>query len=114
MNQAIVCDFCNETFTLEPKGIETTTVGDLEIQYFTCPKCHRKFLVLATDPEMRELIARRQEIAAKIKVARVAKARPKSFKRLTKELDAVVKAQERKLAELKRLGRKALREVAAP
>ncbi len=114
MNQAVVCDYCNEMFTPEPGAFETMTVGDLEIQYFTCPKCHRKFLVLATDPEMRKLIAQRQEIAAKIKMARVEKARPKVFKRLAKELDAVINAQKRKLPELKRLGRKALREEAAP
>ncbi len=108
MNNAVTCNYCNEMFLVDRKDVMTQTDGDLEIQYFACPKCHRKFLVLATDPEMRELIAHRQKVATKIKMAKVAKARPKVFKQLARELELVENAQKRKLPEMKRLGWAAL------
>lgn len=108
MNSAVTCNYCNEMFLVDRKDVVTKTDGDLEIQYFACPKCHRKFLVMATDPEMRKLIAMRQQIATQIKMARVAKAGPKTFQRLARELELVAQAQKRKLPEMKRRGWAAL------
>ncbi|MCM1439178.1 MAG: hypothetical protein NC131_08245 [Roseburia sp.] len=108
MNTVVTCNYCGEMFCAENENIVTRAEGDLEIQYLTCSNCNRKFLVLATDPEMRGLIAQRQQIAKKIKMARLAKAKPQTLKRLAQELDAVKKVQERKLPGLKRLGRAAL------
>lgn len=105
MKQAIVCNACKEMFVAERKDIISVTDGDLEIQYFSCPKCHKKYLVLAADEEMRGLIERYKKVAAKFKAAHIGKFRAAEIRKFERELAEIKKKQMQKRPELNRLGR---------
>lgn len=108
MNQAVTCNNCREMFVVENNNISTMMDGNLEVQYFSCPKCGKKYLVLATDGEMRELIARYKKIAMRLRIAHKSKSRSATIRKYERELEAVKKSQMKKLPELKRLGQEVL------
>ncbi len=108
MNQAVVCNACREMFVVEQKDIVTMTDGDLEIQYFSCPKCHKKYLVLAADEEMRGLIEQYKKVAAKFKAAHIGRFRAAEIRKLERELAEIKSKQMKKRPELDRLGRECL------
>lgn len=104
MNQVVTCNACQKMFNVEPKDIVTTRDGDLEVQYFSCQWCFKKYLVLATDGEMRDLIAQYKQVAMKMRAAHLGKFREKEIRKYERELAEIKKKQEQKLPELKRLG----------
>ena len=97
----MTCNNCLDEFEIEPADIETVTLDDLEIQYFPCPSCGKKYVVLAADEEMKQLIAKRGEIQKKIRTARAGKFRQKTICQLVTEQEKVIKEQKKLMVELK-------------
>ena len=95
------CNNCLDEFEIEPAGIQTVTVDDLEIQFFACPSCGRKYVVFAANEEMKKMIVRRGELQKKIKVAHIGKYRQKVIRGLVAEQEKIIKAQKKLSAELK-------------
>lgn len=108
----MTCNNCLDEFEIEPADIETVTMDDLEIQYFPCPSCGKKYVVLAADEEMKQLIARRGEIQKKIRTARAGKFRQKTIRQLVAEQEKVIRAQKAILDKLKPRAEQLLKEAA--
>lgn len=107
----MTCNNCLDEFEIEPADIETVTLDDLEIQYFPCPSCGKKYVVLAADEEMKQLIARRGEIQKKIRMARAGKFRQKTIRQLVAEQEKVIKEQKKLMVELKPRAEQLLKEA---
>ena len=105
------CNNCLDEFEIEPADIETVTLDDLEIQYFPCPSCGKKYVVLAADEEMKQLIAKRGEIQKKIRTARAGKFRQKTIRQLVTEQEKVIKEQKKLMVELKLRAEQLLKEA---
>lgn len=103
------CNNCLDEFEIEAGSIQTVNIEDVEIQYFTCPSCGKKYLILAIDEEMKRLIADREELQKRIKAARLGKFREKTIRRLLGEQDKIMKRQKKLLPELKRRGEELLK-----
>lgn len=89
---AIACDACHVEF--EP-AIRTRREGEdgrIEVTYFTCLQCGQEYEVCRTNPELRKLQQKVENMRARIVKQRAAgtlKAkRLKAFRELTKELKA--------------------------
>ncbi len=66
----IICDCCKAEFKVDNANILKATEDDIEVQYFECPDCKRKYMVIVIDSRMRELINQRQLLTSQIGLAR--------------------------------------------
>lgn len=78
------CNSCGARFDVSPLTIKTVTADGLEIKYFVCPECGRKYTVLATDQTLRRLIDRRAALRKAIAQAHKHNFRSKTIKRYEK------------------------------
>lgn len=113
MNQSTLCNACLEMFVVERKDIATVTDGDLEIQYFSCPRCGEKYIVLVTDSEMRKLIGTAVKVAKMLRLAHVKKFRADEIRKYERVLAITKQRQEKIAPELKKRGYAILKEEAA-
>ena len=65
----LVCDSCKTEFNVDDEKLLKVTEGDIEVQYFECPKCERKYIVFTTNERMRELVEKRRLLAAQIRLS---------------------------------------------
>lgn len=65
-----ICDSCKAEFAVDYTDLLKVTKDDIEVQYFECPLCNKKYMVIVIDGEMRELINRRQLLTSQIALAR--------------------------------------------
>jgi len=107
----ITCNNCLDEFEIEPVDIETVTLADLEIQFFPCPSCGRKYVILAADAEMKRMIAERGELQRKIRRARMGKFREKTIRQMIGQLNKIISAQKKLMAELKPRAEQLLKEA---
>lgn len=109
--KTVKCNKCGELFSPPEQPIQTVERGALAVQYFACPYCLAKYQVLTTDPKMRELIASRQQVQWKIKMAHTKRFRQETIEKYEREADKIRAAQKRLLPELKRRGSEILKEL---
>ncbi len=107
----MTCNNCLDEFEIEPADIETVTLDDLEIQFFPCPSCGRKFVTLAADAEMKRMIAERGELQRKIRTARMGKFREKTIRQMIVQQNKIISAQKKLMAELKPRAEQLLKEA---
>ncbi len=112
MFNAITCK-CGTSFEIEPEDIQIVVRDDLQARYIQCPGCQEKYLIIATDTAMRELIKQRARVRGDIFIAR-----QKHFRGKTKTIEAYIRKdqelkeqQERMHADLVARGRELLREI---
>ena len=106
-----ICNKCKENFSVEKHDIRTIHSGDIDVEYFCCPKCGRIYHVLTTDAEMRKLICERMRLAQSVRLARAKRFREKAIKKLLVEIDKIKAKQETHYQELKPIGKKILAEM---
>lgn len=95
------CNNCLEEFNIEPADIASVRIDDLAIQYFPCPSCGSRYVVLAANDEMQKLIVERSEIQKKIRMARAGKVREKTIRQLMERQGKIIRAQKKLHDELK-------------
>lgn len=111
MTQKVTCNECGEAFVVGRQDIETIKDGEIEVQYFRCPDCHRPYLVLTTDKAMRQLIEKRHILSQTIRLAYAKKFRPQVVQGYIKELDVIKSDQNKMMDDLNRIGYKLLKGV---
>lgn len=101
----VICDDCQKQILTEDSSIfGSFVVGDLVVHYFRCPHCGRKYHVLTTNTELRQLITKRKGVEQQLQLAHQKHFKAKTIKSLIYNLD-VLKAEEVELADgLKVLG----------
>ncbi|AEB77644.1 transglycosylase [Clostridium botulinum] len=90
---AVKCDTCNKDFEIE---IKTKYQFGLEIQYFICPHCSRKYTYVVIDNYIRERQKEVQELRDKINKC----TKQKQVNKLTKEQDKILRDMKRHSDEL--------------
>ena len=107
----ITCNNCLDEFEIEPADIETVTLADLEIQFFPCPSCGRKYVILAADDEMKKLVVARGRLQKRIKAAHLGKFRQKTIMQLISEQTKLIRDQKKLWADLKPRAEQLLKEA---
>lgn len=110
MENTIVCNACREVFAVEKGQFRTVKADDLEIQYFVCPHCGEKYIVLATDSEMRRLIGTAVKVGKILRLAHAKKFRADEIRRYERVLAITKQRQEKIAPELKKRGYAILKE----
>lgn len=104
------CNNCLDDIQLEPDSIQTTTIDDLDIQFFACPSCGKKYVVFAANKEMKKLVAAREQLQRKIRVARAKKFREKTIRKLIDEQSRQEREQKKLIIVLNACAEKLLAE----
>lgn len=52
--QIVTCDRCSKDFKINMKVLAND--GDIIVEGFRCPKCHKEYIVTVTDTELRKSI----------------------------------------------------------
>lgn len=108
MYRSVLCNYCDAAFSVTEDSVFILREGDIEVQYFSCPKRGHRYMVLTTDTEMRELISQRAKISAKLKAAHAGKYRAKTIQTYMQEMEKIKVKQERLMLHLNPTGRKLL------
>lgn len=104
----LVCDSCKTEFNVDDEKLLKVTEGDIEVQYFECPKCERKYIVFTTNERMRELVEKRRLLAAQIILARSKRFRPSTINGYLKKMQKLKEEQLKLRTELAPIGQKIL------
>ena len=104
MNRLVECDGCKQPIYFYPGMIQQIEDGDIQVDYFSCPYCRKKYLAFVSDSEMRELVAERQRVQTQIKMAHQKRFKEKTIRGYEKKL-AKIKAKQQKIyPDLKKRG----------
>ena len=110
MFNAITCK-CGTSFEIEPEDIQIVVRDDLQARYIQCPGCQEKYLIIATDTAMRELIEQRTRVRDYIITARQKRFGEKTIEIYVRKDQELKEQQERMRADLAARGRELLREI---
>jgi hypothetical protein len=91
LNRMTKCNECGELFAQKGIRLQEKRLGEYEVQYFACPFCGKKYQILTTDEDMRELIERKKEIWRGIRMAGQGNVGQRTIKRYKKKLAIVDK-----------------------
>lgn len=97
----ITCNNCMDEFEIEPADVQTVTMEGLEIQFFPCPSCGRKYVVFAADKEMKDMISKRVELQKALRRAHVGKFRQKIIRGMMAEQEKIIREQKKLMVVLK-------------
>lgn len=111
MENVVVCNECSKQFIVEKDHFNIARAEDLEIHYFSCPYCGRKYIVMVTDTEMRELIATVVETSKKLRLAHAKRFRTEEIRKYERVLDITKRRQEQIAPGLKKRGYAVLKEI---
>ena len=85
--QTVTCDECG--FIFFPKRMRFRREEEIEITYFTCPQCQHEYEVCRTNPELRKMQQKIENLRTRIRKPgahpRVQKARVGELQQLTAE-----------------------------
>ncbi len=98
----ITCNICGKNFELERPDLIEQRIDDLNIQYYVCPHCGKKYIVFAADVEMLGLVQLREEYERKIRTAVLKKFRRKIIEEWIRKNDEFKLRQLRLLPTLKK------------
>lgn len=87
------CDICNKDFEVE---IRTKHDCDLEMQYFICPYCNKKYVYVIIDDYIREKRKELEHIKDRVKEC----TKQKQLNRLNKEYNKILKDMKKHSDEL--------------
>ncbi len=104
----IVCDSCKAKFAIDNANLLKVTEDDIEVQYFECPECRKKYMVIVIDSKMRELINRRQLLASQIALARRKHFRKSTINGYIANMEKLKTQQLKLMAKLDPIGKKIL------
>ncbi len=107
----MICNNCLDEFDVAPDDITSVRIDDLAIQYFPCPSCGRKYVILAADDEMQRLIVERSVIQKKIRAARAGKFREQTVRNLIIRQEEIIAKQKKLAAVLKPRAEQLLKEA---
>ena len=89
----IKCEACGKDFEYSKESMEVTQDGEYEVQYFTCPSCHKRHLVLCIDAKMREMVNERRKIINQLAIAQKKQMYSKQISKLQRD-DRKLKARQ--------------------
>lgn len=104
----LICDSCKTEFNVDDERLLKVTEGDIEVQYFECPECKRKYIVITTNEKMRELVEKRSLLTAQIRLARAKHFRTSTINGYLKKYQKLKEEQLRLSTELAPIGKKIL------
>lgn len=55
-NPILVCDLCNFEFELLEGALKTVRIDNVDITYFECPRCNRKYIAHCKDKYLRDTL----------------------------------------------------------
>ena len=105
------CNNCLDEFETEPASIQTVKIEDLDIQFFPCPSCGQKYVVFATNDEMKRLVVARDLLQKRIRTAHLGKFRQKTIQQLVSEQTKLIRDQKKLWADLKPRAEQLLKEA---
>lgn len=108
MNHNLICDSCKTEFNVDDEKLLKVTEGDIEVQYFECPECKRKYIVITTNEKMRDLVQKRSLLTAQIRLARAKRFRTSTINGYLKKYQKLKEEQLRLSTELAPIGQKIL------
>ena len=107
----VICDKCKRGFDVEKPDLVQTEIKGLEIHYFVCSNCGKKYVVYAADVTMKGLSDIRAEYERQIRVAVLKKFRKKRIDELTRKVSEIKARQLMAEPRLKREAEKLLEEA---
>ena len=105
-----ICNNCLDEFEAESGSIQTVKIDGMEIQFFPCPSCGRKYVIFAADDEMKKMVVARSLLQKRIKAAHVGKFRQSTVHQLINEQTRLIREQKKLWAELKPRAEKLINE----
>lgn len=111
MTDLVTCNSCGTQFSVKTAGIRTVRSGDYEVQYFTCPGCHRRYQILTTDTELREGIRQREQINEKISLGQAKHFRPKTMNKYWNEANDMDEKLKKMRNDLREKGKEILEKL---
>ena len=109
----MLCNKCKREIVILPDEVQTVTLEDLDIQYFTCPHCGWKYVCFAADAKMRGLVEQRKAIFQQICAARAKKFDAKTIRGYLSKQEKIKTEQAAMLPKLRARAYRLLREVKA-
>lgn len=106
----VLCNCCGKDISLRGISVETVQDGELQVQFFFCPHCGKKYLIVATDNELRQTMKRRDDLMKKAALFRRNGFREKSVEKFKREINRLSKDIERQAAALRKSGEMLLEE----
>lgn len=90
----VICDSCGKQIDMnDSSALGSFKQGDIVVQYLRCPHCGKKYHMLTTNTELRQLIDKRKALEMSIKMAHVKRMREKVIRRQIKELNKLKNKQ---------------------
>lgn len=83
----VICDSCAKQIDMnDSSALGSFKHGDIVVQYLRCPHCGKKYHMLTTNSELRQLIDKRKALELSLKMAHAKHMREKVIRRQLKEL----------------------------
>lgn len=90
----IICDSCEKQIDMnDSSALGSFKSGDIVVQYLRCPHCGKKYHMLTTNSELRQLIDKRKALELSLKLAHAKHLREKVIRRQIKELNKLKNKQ---------------------
>ena len=96
--QIVTCDRCSKDFKINMKVLAND--GDIIVEGFRCPKCHKEYIVTVTDTELRKSIEEVKRLNKSIGEM-IGKADVQRIMTLRKKLDILRRYNKKRGEELK-------------
>ena len=96
--QIVTCDRCSKDFKINIKVLAND--GDIIVEGFRCPKCHKEYIVTVTDTELRKSIEEVKRLNKSIGEM-IGKADVQRIMTLRKKLDILRRYNKKRGEELK-------------
>lgn len=102
--EIMTCNACGKPIAI--KGVITgkVTAGELEVSFFRCPHCGRRYNTGTTDPMQRELMAEYKNLIERLKVATAKKFRQKEIEKMARRSRRLMENMRARLPELSAAG----------
>lgn len=101
----IICDACQKQIDMnDSSALGSFKAGDIVVQYLRCPHCGKKYHMLTTNSELRQMIDQRKTIELQLKMAHAKHMREKVIRRRLKELNKLKNKQTELADALKIIG----------
>ena len=105
----IICDACQKQIDMnDSSALGSFKVGDIVVQYLRCPHCGKKYHMLTTNSELRQMIDQRKTIELQLKMAHAKHMREKVIRRRLKAISRRQKTENFRVGYWRRGKRKML------
>lgn len=107
----IICDACQKQIDAnDSSAYGHFKSGDIVVQYLRCPHCGKKYHVLTTNSELRQMIDERKAIELQLRMAQAKHFKAKTIRQYIKEFEKLKNKQLVLADALKVIGQQLLEE----